>query len=172
MNAKKKLLFVNGHLHVGGGEKSLLSLLTYLDYSRYEVDLLLLEDKGDLLESLPPQINVLFVDTSKAYGPFFSTMIQAVKKGQLYAVWYRIVILLSSLFGKKWMLLIKYVLPISSYYNCAISYRPGPCADIVAYAINAEKKLCWWHNGKCDYSPSQIKDVDMTWRHYDNIVSV
>ena len=40
---KKKLLFINGHLQSGGVEKSLLDILTHLDYRRYEVDLLLLE---------------------------------------------------------------------------------------------------------------------------------
>ena len=40
---KKKLLFINGHLNTGGVEKSLLDILTHLDYDRYDVDLLLTE---------------------------------------------------------------------------------------------------------------------------------
>ena len=31
---KKKLLFINGHLQSGGVEKSLLDILTHLDYRR------------------------------------------------------------------------------------------------------------------------------------------
>ena len=44
---KKKVLFINGHLNVGGVEKSLTDILRHMDYDQYEVDLLLLEDTGD-----------------------------------------------------------------------------------------------------------------------------
>ena len=50
---KKKILFVNGHLNVGGIEKSLTDLLNHLDYHKYKVDLLLLEEKGDYLPQIP-----------------------------------------------------------------------------------------------------------------------
>ena len=52
-NQRKKILFINGHLNVGGIEKSLVDLLNWIDYSRYDIDLLLLEGKGDYVESLP-----------------------------------------------------------------------------------------------------------------------
>ena len=56
---KKKILFINGHLNTGGVEKSLLDILTHLDYSKYEVDLLLTEELGDFAPQLPPQVQVL-----------------------------------------------------------------------------------------------------------------
>ena len=43
---KKKILFINGHLIVGGVERSLVDVLRHLDYDKYDVDLLLLEDMG------------------------------------------------------------------------------------------------------------------------------
>ena len=39
---KKKLLFINGHLNVGGVERSLVDLLRNIDYNKYDIDLLYL----------------------------------------------------------------------------------------------------------------------------------
>ena len=47
---KKNILFINGHLDVGGCERSLVDVLKNIDYSKYNVDLLLLEHKGDYIE--------------------------------------------------------------------------------------------------------------------------
>ena len=56
---KTSLLFVMNHLHCGGAERALVSLLDALDYGKYEVDLLLFKREGLFLESLPPQVRVL-----------------------------------------------------------------------------------------------------------------
>ena len=45
----KKLLFVMMHLHMGGAERSLVNLLSEIDYSQYEVDLLLIKKEGETL---------------------------------------------------------------------------------------------------------------------------
>ncbi len=45
---KKKLLFINGHMNTGGVEKSLIYILRHLDYDKFDVDLLLLEELGGL----------------------------------------------------------------------------------------------------------------------------
>lgn len=42
---KKKLLFVMMHLHMGGAERSLVNLLSEINYNQYEVDLLLIKKK-------------------------------------------------------------------------------------------------------------------------------
>lgn len=42
---KKKLLFVMMHLHMGGAERSLVNLLSEINYNQYEVDLLLIKKR-------------------------------------------------------------------------------------------------------------------------------
>lgn len=172
MPQKKKLLFVNGHMKVGGGEKSLLDLLQHIDYTKYYVDLLLIEGKGAYIDFIPSSVNVIYEDTTKAYGPFVSTIMRNIKQGKINTVVYRIIILLSALVGKKIFLLARYILHINHRYDCAIAYRPGMCADIIAYAARAKKKICWWHNGKCDYTANQRLEVESTWQDLDKIVSV
>ena len=56
---KRKLLFVIESLGPAGAERSLVSLLTALDYSRFDVDLQLFRHGGDLERYLPGQVNLL-----------------------------------------------------------------------------------------------------------------
>lgn len=56
---KKRLLFVIDSLGVGGAEKSLVTLLNLLDYSRYEVDLQLFVYGGIFEQFLPKEVHVL-----------------------------------------------------------------------------------------------------------------
>ena len=55
----KKILIVISCLGVGGGERSLINLLNMFDYSKYEVDLLLLGDGGPLVKQIPSNVNIL-----------------------------------------------------------------------------------------------------------------
>lgn len=59
MKMKKKLLFVMNSLHVGGAEKALISMLQIIDYSLYEVDLQLFQQKGLFMNQIPAEVNIL-----------------------------------------------------------------------------------------------------------------
>ena len=59
---KKSVLFAVRNMNIGGVEKSLISLLNALDPSEYDVDLLLLENNGGFLESIPPWVRVIAWD--------------------------------------------------------------------------------------------------------------
>ena len=54
----KKLIFFTKHMEIGGLEKSLLNLLNRLDFSECEVELVLEERHGPLLEQLDPRIKI------------------------------------------------------------------------------------------------------------------
>lgn len=56
---KKRLLVAYDCMMVGGTTTALLNLLNALDYSRYEVDVILYRDTGALLDRIPPQVNHL-----------------------------------------------------------------------------------------------------------------
>ena len=76
----RKLLFVINNLHCGGAENSLVSLLQQLDYTRFEVDLLLFQKEGLFLGNVPPQVRILGPLEAFSYfdGPFAQTMIRAL----------------------------------------------------------------------------------------------
>ena len=53
---KKKICFVAEYMFCGGTEKSLISLLPFLDRAKYDITLLLLKKKGDFLSQLPDEM--------------------------------------------------------------------------------------------------------------------
>ena len=73
---KKKILFINGHLNVGGVEKSLVDILQHMDYEKFEVDLLLLEELGDYIGELPKQVNVHLASLENTYGSLVGCFIR------------------------------------------------------------------------------------------------
>ena len=169
---KKSLLFVNGHLNTGGIEKSLVDLLAVIDYERYDVDLLLFNGLGDYYDLVPKEVRVISVDVRHAYGVFWGTLINNLKRGAYSLVYYRFISLLSRLIGDRVYALLRPILHIRSSYYCAIAYRTGFCASIVAYSVRAKKKYCWWHNGHVVFTKSTIRNTAKIWNHYSGIVAV
>ena len=55
----KKIIFVIDSLHCAGAEKSLITLLSLIDYYKYEVDLQLFGYGGALEELLPREVTLL-----------------------------------------------------------------------------------------------------------------
>lgn len=76
---RKKLLFVINNLHCGGAENSLISLLQQLDYTKYEVDLLLFQKEGFFLKNVPQEVRVLGPIEEFAYfdGSFAKAVFKA-----------------------------------------------------------------------------------------------
>ena len=65
---KRKILFVNDEMTTGGVARILNNLLSSLDPSSFEIDLLVLHKHGDLLNEIPEHINVI------ESTPFFKTV--------------------------------------------------------------------------------------------------
>ncbi|GGD73282.1 glycosyltransferase [Paenibacillus nasutitermitis] len=61
---KKSLLFVMPSLASGGGERSLVNLLSQIDYSLYEVDLFLFNHEGLFMEFVPKEVTILPIPES------------------------------------------------------------------------------------------------------------
>lgn len=166
------MLFVNGHLKIGGIEKTLVDLLNYIEYTKYDVDLLLLEGGGDFLDQLPASVNVIQFDNRKAFGPFFSTIWSNLMRGDFTLIAYRLISLYANFSEKKRLGLLRKLLPIKAHYDIAVAYRTGHSADIVAYAVRSVKKFVWWHNGEFNLSGKEKTETAETWSYFDRIVSV
>lgn len=169
---KERLLFVNGHLGVGGVEKSLVDLLRAIDYSKYEVDLLLLEAKGVYNDVLPSSVRVILFETPKAFGPFKSTLLKNLAHLHLSYVFFRLISILAPYLGSWMYKLLRPLFGIRKYYDFAIAYRVGMPNDIVAQVVSSGKKICWWHNGECNYSAKGIEHINRMWENMDCIVAV
>ncbi len=145
---KKQILFINGHLNTGGVEKSLIDVLQHLDYEKYDVDLLLLEDVGDYIHDLPPQVHVILHGLQNTYGPVKTSLQRCIQSKDWFCFRMRIIFILMKLFGQQKIALAQKILTENKHYDCVIGFRSGICTQIAAWAVKADRRITWWHHGE------------------------
>ena len=146
----KKILFVLNTLRLGGAEKSLVSLLNALDYSKYDVDLLLFEDDGVLRSELPEEVNVIYgSDVTRAMILEFRYYGKSLlKSGHLPAYLSRLTVSLRAKRGNQgfsWNTIKKHIKPLIGHYDTAVSYLEGYPAYFLIDKVNADRKIAWIH---------------------------
>lgn len=89
---KKQILFIYPEMMVGGSTTSLVSLLNAIDYSNYDVDLILYKARGELLADIPEQVMVLseafLYSGNKTFANIKKTMILLLKGYLLKSLFY------------------------------------------------------------------------------------
>ena len=145
---KQKILFINGHLNAGGVERSLVDILKHMDYTKYAVDLLLLEDTGDYASELPPEVNVLFRDLHNTYGGFALSVRRCIAARDWMCLRLRTLFLLRKIWGSRALKSAATLLLGEHHYDCVIGFRPGICADLAGYSVKAKRRITWWHHGE------------------------
>lgn len=170
---KTKILFANFHMNTGGVEKSLLDVLQHLDYSKYEVDLLLFQGIGDYKSEIPEKVNIMEFDLLKTEGSFKKLIINSFKEHKFANLKFR---LLSKRINKTLnpylLAKMKKYWSLSKKYDIAIAYRFGFPMDFVAYLVEAKKKYVWWHHGSYMYSKDETYMINKTLENFDKIVFV
>lgn len=144
----RKVLFINGHLNTGGVERSLVDVLKHVDYEKYAVDLLLLEDIGDYASELPSEVHVLFRDIHHTYGSFASSIRRCIAAHDWMCLRLRFLFLLRKFFGACALKRAATILLGKHHYDCVIGFRPGICSDLAAYSVQTDRKITWWHHGE------------------------
>jgi len=155
----KKILFINGHLNTGGVERSLVDVLRHMDYTKYAVDLLLLEDIGDYASELPPEVKVLFRDIYHTYGSFASSIRRCIVAHDWMCLRLRFLFLLQKFFGACALKRVATILLGKHHYDCVIGFRPGICSDLAAYSVQADRKITWWHHGEFNVDCAAYGDM-------------
>lgn len=166
---KLKLLFVNGHLLSGGVETSLISLLRNLDFSRYDVDLLLCQEGMEHIDSIPEEVNIIKCNIEKAFGPLLSTFKNCIAEKNLWPFLFRLGWTLAMKFDNVNLRMFRRYLGIQSHYDVAIAYRPGVCTQIVGRCVKSNRKFAWWHHGEIN---TDIKRLITDWTNFNKIVTV
>lgn len=155
----RKVLFINGHLNTGGVERSLADVLKHMDYTKYAVDLLLLEDTGDYASELPPEVHVLFRDIHRTYGSFASSIRQCIAAHDWMCLRLRFLFLLHKILGAHALKPAATILLGKHHYDCVIGFRPGICSDLAAYSVQADRKISWWHHGEFNVDCAAYGDM-------------
>ena len=155
----KKVLFINGHLNTGGVERSLADVLKHMDYEKYTVDLLLLEDTGDYASELPSEVHVLFRDIHHTYGSFASSIRQCIAAHDWMCLRLRFLFLLHKIFGASALKSAATILLGKHHYDCVVGFRSGVCSDLAAYSVQADRKITWWHHGEFNVDRAVYGDM-------------
>lgn len=155
----KHILFINGHLNTGGVERSLVDVLKHMDYKKYAVDLLLLEDTGDYVSELPPEVNVLFRDLHNTYGGFALSVRRCIAARDWMCLQLRTLFLLRKIWGSRALKSAATLLLGEHHYDCVIGFRPGICSDLAAYSVQTDRKITWWHHGEFNVDCAAYGDM-------------
>ena len=155
----KKILFINGHLNTGGVERSLVDVLKHIDYTKYAVDLLLLEDIGDYASELPPEVKVLFRDIHHTYGSFASSIRRCIVARDWMCLRLRTLFLLRKIWRSRALKSAATLLLGEHHYDCVIGFRPGICADLAGYSVKAKRRITWWHHGEFNVDCAAYGDM-------------
>ncbi|MCU5377758.1 glycosyltransferase [Bacillus cereus] len=176
---KKKILFVIDSLQSGGAEKSLVSLLSSFDYTKYEVDLLMFSASGLYLPLLPKQVNVLEVPTIiKRQAEKFNYLIKHKYFKELFLRVGASISLRNPYINKKlhaaqvvWRWVSKGMDSLKGTYDVAIAYSQGMPTYFVANKVYACKKIAWVNT---DYRLAAYnKDFDLNYyEKFNEIVAV
>ncbi len=160
---KKNLLFVIPSLCSGGAEKSLITLLSLIDYGKYDVDLFLFRKEGLFLPNVPKQVNIL--DSGESYSSFDGSMTGYIKSNLKVLNFGKIInrikyskALSSGDREQIWECLKKVFPKNTKHYDAAIGYLEGNSIYYCIDCINADKKIGYIHS---DYSKLPLdKDFD------------
>ncbi|MFG6149941.1 glycosyltransferase [Halobacillus sp. B23F22_1] len=150
----KKILFVIESLDVAGAEKSLVTLLSLLDYDKFSVDLMLFSHGNKLERFIPQKVNVL---PPLCYTEFSNS---SIKESIKYSIKNKNINMLTSRvkFSTKirlkkysnpekariyWQTVSNLIESNQGEYDIAISYSQGVPTFYVAEKVRAKKKFAW-----------------------------
>ena len=171
------------YLEIGGVETSLINLLLALDPSRVDVDLLVYDPRGEMMELIPDWVHQ--IKAPKAYHYIERPIKETLLSGVFQVAWARLKAKwemrqyartqqprdTSAIFGYVG----KYVTPILpslhnlGEYDLAISYLTPH--NIVRDKVKARKKIAWIHT---DYGKIEVNsELELpVWDSFDHIVSI
>ncbi len=170
----KKILIVINSLTIGGSEKSLVSLLGLLDYSKYEVDLLMFRKGEDFDKYIPKEVNILEEPNyyrfiyKKSYKLSLNDRIRYILCRIMTSIRIRInnnsknVINTEQVLYKSQRNILNNQL---KKYDIAIAYSQGMPTYYVVDKVQAKKKIAWIN---CDYATTKY-DKEFDYNYYKKI---
>lgn len=163
-NKNKKLLFIMDNFPLGGIAKSLLSLLNEIE-SKYDIDLLLMEQEGLFIPMIPKSVNLLPERIEREFRnphpKYVFKNFKTLKFGR-FIKWcgYSLSCCFARLTGGLYkhvqtmdVYLGKHSKPLDTHYDCAIAYAGGRCIYYLAENVNADIKIGYVHS---DYLNNEV----------------
>lgn len=134
MENKRSVLFFIDSLTCGGAEKSLISLLPLLDYSKVQVELMLVERGGVFEQYVPREVKIIKFPHPRTFvfeirQMLFSFLLRVLKNRHGAEV--------------RWIAMGKSYERLEKEYDVAVAYQQGFPTYYVAEKVRAKKKYAW-----------------------------
>lgn len=144
----KRLIFFGYTLQMGGAEKVLIDFIKILKEKGYDIDLVLLQKKGDLLQDVPKDVNIYEIRKNNFTYAFFRYIPFVRKK------------VINKIVNQK-------------NYDVAIGFIEGRSATWIADIKKNIKKIAWIHTdvAKFDIGISE-KEAKKSYKKINKIVTV
>lgn len=156
---RKKILFLNCTLGLGGVERSLCDVLRNIDYNKYEVDLYLDSVTGALMSQIPGSVKIVHPNMDETYGRFYSIITSLIAKKEYGKISLRIIKKLSSAFGYGVYALLRPIYNKNGRYDAVIAYREGEITQFAYRAFKWNTFIGWWHYGGIPESNDEYRKL-------------
>ncbi|MEZ7506113.1 glycosyltransferase [Flavobacterium sp. Arc2] len=123
---KRKIIFIIPSLTGGGAERTLINLLQKLDYTKFEIDLLVVLKDGVYLENVPNEVKCIFLYHNKM---LVRTLAWLQKKT-----------------GFNYLLRKTTENKIRGQYDLGISFLDGNFTDLLFFIKGLKKRCTWVHS--------------------------
>jgi len=137
---KKSILFIIPSLIAGGAERTLINLLKRIDYSLYQIDLLVVLNQGKYLNEVPHQVELITLFNNR----FFVRILSYLQKkiGFIYVY--------------------KYVISrrLTKNYDIGISFLDSNYTDLLFLYEGITKRYTWVH--------ASYKNYNNYYKYYSN----
>lgn len=172
---KKKILFVNNNMHIGGVQKALCSLLNEISEDN-DVTLLLFSPAGEYLNEIPESVKMIPCKGAYRYLGISQKECKNISERLIRGI----LALLTRLFGRDSVLKIMNLFQksVTEEYDCAVSYLHnggkksfyGGCNEFVLSKVKAKQKITFLH---CDYNScgGNYKNNNEKYKKFDKIAA-
>ena len=150
---KKKVIFITQALWIGGIETALVNLLNHLDYEKYDVTCLIIEDYQDMANQITEKCHLVIADRQHVvtfsdaykYKGLFNLMEEPQRASTFRKlIWKAIKILFRAIEMRLYAQYIKQHF-VNEYFDTAVIYSDR-IAEITVRSINAKRFLMFYHN--------------------------
>ena len=147
MEDRKKILFVLDAMSIGGVSRALISVLHFLDYRRYAVDLLLMYDVPELADRIPPEVRTMILSKAPSVrrSPEYWLYDAQVHLFQLLGQTDRREQALERLRAFSARRRLRWAL--TERYDTVIAYKHGEAEALVAGHVDCPRKILFYHHG-------------------------
>lgn len=159
----KKVLFIIGSLQIGGAETVMVDIVNNI-YRDFDITVLLVEKRGELLKTINPNIKIKYLTKSQEFcNNLISKIYNKIKLSLIYRF-----------FSKKaWYIKRIYNKVLKETYDAEIAFLAGIPGDIVFQSPNKKsKKIAWIHSCVDKYNKKSYAKYLTFTRNFDIIVAV